>query len=224
MRVDDLVVDGNDDKGEVRRTIAGLRLLVQYGKVAEAALRALRSDTVDMVVPTVHRMGRSRDLTVSKVPVHRSAQIPPLPDYSAVNAFLKPVTKGPGYTVYVRGPQLWVSAWGKVVTREREVVVGSVWFTKTRTSWNFQNDGGPVKKGKDVQCRALARSAALMLVTMQENGPESGDGFEVKHSMARHVLSTLRKRAEAVLLLDGHAKRLREQSESGLSVEEVHSR
>lgn len=232
----DLVVDGEteDDKG--RKLVAGLRLLRAYGRVADRALRLIaEGKEVNMVVPFVEPFGNSYKghYTISNAAVHTDCKVPPLPDYSGLSlrlekikpaktAFSTTMTKqeenaSRGYTLHASGPSVGVRGMGKVVPIACDEIVGSVWFTKTRVSWNFRNMSD-VKSGKAAVCKALSESVSNALVKLCSEGSR-----EVWHSKAVRVHSVLRDRCRALLVLDGHAERLRSEVIVALTVNEVHS-
>lgn len=233
----DLVVDGEteDDKG--RKLVAGLRLLRAYGRVADRALRLLaEGKEVDMVVPFVEPVHNYKGhYSVSNAAVHTDCRVPPLPDYSSLSlrlekykppkrsAFSPVPTKkeeeaaARGYTLHAFGPSIGVRGMGKVVNIACDEIIGSVWYTKTRVSWNFRNMSD-VKSGKAAVCKALSESVSNALVKLLSEGSK-----EVWHSKAVRVHSVLRDRCRAVLLLDGHVERIRSEVIASLTVNEIHA-
>lgn len=236
-KYEDLVVDGEADDGEGRQLVVGLRLLRAYGKIADRALRHIaKNGEVDMIVPFVERFGNDYKghYTVSNSAVHTDCKVPPLPDYSGLSLRLEKI-KPPkrtalspsptkkdelaarGYTLHAFGPALGVYPRGRVCTIACDEIVGSVWCTKTRVSWNFRSMSD-VKSSKASVCKALAETVSRALVKLCSEGSK-----EVWHSQAVRVHSVLRDRCEARLLLDGHAERLRTEAVAGLTVNEVHA-
>jgi len=233
-KYEDLVVDGETEDGKGRRLVAGLRLLRAYGRVADRALRLLaEGKDVDMVVPFVEGCNYKGSYTVSNAAVHTDCKVPPLPDYSGLSLRLeriKPLKKSPlsptptkqeelasrGFTLHVSGPSVGVRGMGKVVPIACDEIVGSAWYTKTRVSWNFRQSSD-VKSGKAEVCKALSEAVSNALVKLCSEGSR-----EVWHSKAVRVHSVLRDRCRAVLLLDGHAERLRSEVVAAMTVNEVH--
>jgi hypothetical protein len=232
----DLVVDGEteDDKG--RKLVAGLRLLRAYGRVADRALRLIaEGKDVDMVVPFVEPFHNSKGhYSISNAAVHADCKVPPLPDYSGLSLRLEKIkplkqsafsratskqeeTASRGYTLHASGPSVGVRGMGKVVPIACDEIVGSVWYTKTRVSWNFRGMSD-VKSGKAAVCKALSESVSNALVKLLSEGTR-----EVWHSKAVRVHSVLRNRCRAVLVLDGHMERIRTEVIAALTVNEVHA-
>jgi hypothetical protein len=233
-KYEDLVVDGETEDGKGRKLVAGLRLLRAYGRVADRALRLLaEGKEVDMVVPFVEACNYKGHYTVSNAAVHTDCKVPPLPDYSGLSLRLeriKPPKKtalsptptkreelaSMGFTLHVSGPAVGVRGMGKVVPIACDDIVGSAWYTKTRVSWNFRQSSD-VKSGKAEVCKALSEAMSNALVKLASEGTR-----EVWHSKAVRVHSVLRDRCRAVLLLDGHAERLRSEVIAALTVSDVH--
>ncbi len=246
MKYEDIVVDGEvqcEGKHSLtipkgRQLVAGLRLLRHYGRIADQALKILaKGDDFSMVLPYVEPPNRSYKgyYSVTKVPVHREMDIPKLPDYSKLSlrleklkppkrtAFSAPLKKSEeamiaaGYQFFVPGPVLGVFGNGRIREIAVDEPVGSAWYTKTRVSFNFRSVSTS-KSGKSDVNKAMAEAVSKVLVQLKSEGRG-----EVWHSRAVRMHDVLRRRCEAILLLDGHADRLRSEVVAHLTVNEVHS-
>ena len=222
MRRRNLVVDGSEDKEKVRELVAGLRLLKAYGKVAERALRDLQAGKdLSSYLPLVERRGRSSkgmyDLSV--VPVHTPVPVPPLPDYSGFTFRLESHKDDSGHVVWARtlDAGLTVRSHGRVVRGALEGIIGSVRPVKNGFSWSFRGRG-PSKRTLESINKGIAHHSAHVIVKLDSDGVG-----ELWYSKAKQVHETLRLRAEAKLLLDGHAERLRKEVEASLTVDAVHA-
>jgi len=235
-KYDDLVVDGETEDHKGRKLVAGLRLLRAYGRVADRALRLIaKGKEFDMTVPFVEPFHNHKGhYSMSNVAVHSDCHIPTLPDYSGLSLRLekiKPLKKSAlssvsrkeeeivsrGYTVHASGPSIGVFGAGRVRDIACDEIVGSVWYTKTRVSWNFRHMSD-VKSGKAAVCKALSDAVSNALVKLCSEGSR-----EVWHSQAVRVHTVLRDRCRARLVLDGHADRLRLEVIAALTVAEVHA-
>lgn len=232
MKLDGIVVDGSEEKERVRELVAGLRLLRAYGKLAERALLDIRSGKdLSAVLSLVERRGRSSkgQYELSTVPVHSSAPVPVLPDYSGLALRLERMkddsgTFDKGYLVHLSAEStvaISVFSHGRVRPAAfghgfGDGTIGSVRPTKSGCAWSFSNERS--RRTQDSVRRAIAQACSRVLVKLSSDG--HGD---VGQSKAKQVHETLRRRAEAKLFLDGHAERLRREAESLVTVDAVHA-
>lgn len=232
MRLDGIVVDGSEEREKVRELVAGLRLLRAYGRLAERALRDMRDGAgLSAVLPLVERRGRSSkgQYELSTVPVHKAVAIPPLPDYSGLGIRIERMKddKGvfdKGYLIYLVCDEtvaLTVLPHGRVrpVAFGNGVgdgVVGSVRPTKGSCAWSFSNEG--TKRTQTAVRESIARRCSIILVKLS-----SDQHGAVGHSKAKQVHDELRRRAEAKILLNGHAERFRKEIEALVTVDSVHA-
>lgn len=216
-----LTVDGSEDKEKVRELIAGLRLLRLYGRAASRALRKVqKGEPFDAVLPIVERVGRSSkgQYRLETTPVHTPVTVPTLPDYSGFTFRLEKHKDDSGHVVWARtlDAGLTVRPHGRVIRGALEGIIGSVRPTKNGFSWSFR--GGPSKRTLESVNKGIAHHSAHIIVKL-----DSGGIGELWHSKAKQVHETLRLRAEAKLLLDGYADRLRKEVEASLTVDAVHA-
>lgn len=220
MKRKDVVVNGKTSSEARFKLVAGLRLLRAYGRLADRALKALESDgRIQMTIPFLERRGHVKgSYEISKASVHRRVPIPVLPDFSSLNVRLDRAPDKSGFLLYVTGPGFGVYPGGRVTEIAVDAVFGSAWARKTRVSWSFNNDSS-VKAGKSAVTKSIARACSHLLVKLVSDGVVG-----VKHSKAKQVHSELRARAEARILLDGHAGRVFQTVEGLVTVEDVHAR
>lgn len=228
-RYEDIVVDGSEDPRDVRKLLAGLRLLRHYGRVAEMALKVIAGDgPIDMVAPSLTRRSYSSKghYSLASSPIHRVSDLPDIPNLSDLSVDLKPLKSvgvknaGNGFTIYLRGTGLSVRPGGWTVPVVLDVDIGFIWETKSRFNWSFR--GIPnTKTGKTAVEHAFAYAAATAIVRFSSDAQIYG---EVSHSKAAYAVDKLKKRTEEELISGRHAERLRTWTLALMGVLTVHAR